>query len=156
MPNHLPPAPPHVGPRSPEGRETVEMAEEEARRTELAGASEKQVPDRTLKTTVDQRESMQHEPILPIVEEQGENGREDSDIRPETPPKDKMLPPSRAPPPTPPKTISLLKPDSADSGYAGNGGPRLRTKMSKESLNKSLPPLPQDEETGDSAVKMQA
>jgi 1-phosphatidylinositol-4-phosphate 5-kinase len=145
MPNHQPPAPPPSGARSPEAKETLDMAQREARKTELEGASEKQVPDRTLRTTVSptlDREVKPNEPVLPIVEEQGENGG--SDMRPETPPKDRALPPTRAPPPTPPKTATpLRKPDSVDSGYAGHGAaPKLRGKVSKESLNKSLPPLP--------------
>ena len=142
MPTHLPPAPP-AAPRSPEAKETIDMAQKEARRTEMEGASEKVVPDRTLKTIVphSERDSMAHEPVLPIVEEQGEsNSRDDSDMRPATPAKDTAPAPSRAPPPTPPKTGSHLKPDSADSGYAG--GSKLRTKVSRESLNKNLPPLP--------------
>lgn len=143
MPKHLPPAPPS-GARSPEARETVEMAQKEARKTERDGASERQVPDRTLRTTaspVGDREPKPNEAILPIVEEQGENNG--SEARPETPAKDYSLPPTRAPPPTPPKNPTLRNAESADSGYAGNQlGPKLRTKVSKESLNKSLPPLP--------------
>lgn len=146
MPNHQPPAPPPMGARSPEAKETVEMAQKEARRTELEGVIEKQVPDRTLRTTASPGiESKPGDPVLPIVEEQGESTG--ADHRPETPPKDKALPPTRAPPPTPPKTTApMRKPDSADSGYAMYGGgtamPQLRSKVSKESLNKSLPPLP--------------
>jgi 1-phosphatidylinositol-4-phosphate 5-kinase len=146
MPNHLPPAPPPMGPRSPEAKETVEMAQKEARKTEMEGVSEKQVPDRTLRTTASPAiDSKPGEPVLPIVEEQGENNVGDS--RPETPPKDKALPPTRAPPPTPPKTMAPMRiPDSADSGYAvqssGTAMPQLRSRVSKESLNKNLPPLP--------------
>lgn len=135
MPNHQPPAPP-VGPRSPEGRETVEMATKELRKTEMEAN-----PDRVLRTStvpLDGRDSLQHEPVLPIVEEA-------SETRPETPPKDKALPPTRAPPPTPPKPGMHQKLDSADSGYEakGNGNSKTTTRLSRESLrNKSLPPLP--------------
>uniref|UniRef100_A0A8H7NIR8 PIPK domain-containing protein n=1 Tax=Bionectria ochroleuca TaxID=29856 RepID=A0A8H7NIR8_BIOOC len=72
MPDHQPPAPPPGG-RSPEGRETVEMASREAQRTEAAGMSEKHVPDRTLRAAVpysDKRESLQREPILPSSKRQ--------------------------------------------------------------------------------------
>lgn len=55
-------------------------------------------------------------------------------------------------PPTPPKS-SYLKPESADSGYgvstsapgrarSGTGGSGPRVRLSKESLDKALPPLP--------------
>ncbi|KAI6780768.1 Phosphatidylinositol 4-phosphate 5-kinase-like protein [Emericellopsis cladophorae] len=132
MPDHLPPAPPPDRTMSPEGREVLEMASVQAHRTEQAGASERHVPDRTLRTSAGQRDSQQGEAILPVVEEAG-----DDDMRPRTPAKDKMLPPTRAPPPTPPKANNTSKAESSDSGYGGQ--PRL----SKESLrNKTLPPLP--------------
>ncbi|KAF4985849.1 hypothetical protein FDECE_16269 [Fusarium decemcellulare] len=163
MPTHVPPPPP--GPRSPEAQETVEKATREAERSERHGHTENQVPERVLTTSApNARDSLQHEPILPVVEEAGENGRDDADARPETPPKDmKSLPPTRAPPPTPPKS-GYRKPDSADSGYAGfttNTGPvdhvpMLRHKMSRNSLDKDLPPLPRKEETDDSGVRMVA
>lgn len=147
MPDHQPPAPP-PGPRSPEARETVDLASREAWKTDKDGSAEKQVPDRTLRTnttSMDARDSMQHEPVLPIVEEAGEN-------RPDTPPKDKALPPTRAPPPTPPKTAM----HSSDSGYEGNGnGNAAPARISRESLrNKSLPPLPKKDATEDSGVRM--
>lgn len=159
MPTHVPPPPP--GPRSPEAQETVEKAGREAERAERHGHTENQVPDRVLTTAGsrgDARDSMQHEPILPVVEEAGENGRDDS--RPETPPKDmnKNLPPTRAPPPTPPKT-GYQKPDSADSGYAGmnhSTGPVDHVSMLRNSLDKELPPLPRKEQTNDSGVRMVA
>ncbi|KAF4981896.1 hypothetical protein FZEAL_2365 [Fusarium zealandicum] len=165
MPTHVPPPPPC---RSPEARETIDKANREAERSERHGYTESQVPDRVLTTSAprsDGRDSMQHESVLPIVEEAGENGRDDTDIRPETPPKDinKSLPPTRAPPPTPPKT-GHYKPDSADSGYAGfNNGPgpvdrlpMLRSKVSLDSLNKELPPLPGKDGTDGSGVRMVA
>ncbi|KAI5467987.1 hypothetical protein BGZ63DRAFT_478555 [Mariannaea sp. PMI_226] len=153
MPTHVPPAPPI---RSPEARETVEKAAKEA---ELESPAEKHIPDRTLTTSSrDARDSTQHEFVLPVVEEAGENTVE---ARPETPPKDyRALPPTRAPPQTPPKQPAHTKPDSADSGYAvmSNGEQHgLRHKMSHESLNKKLPPLPpKQEETDDSGVRMWA
>lgn len=154
MPDHQPPAPP-VGPQSPEGREVIDRASKEARKTEHDGSKEKQVPDRTLRTTTGEgRDSLQHEPVLPIVEEAGESSRDD---RPETPPKDKILPPTRAPPPTPPKTATHQKLGSADSGYEGNGNGRPTQRVSKESLrNKSLPPLPPKDETDGSGVRIAA
>ncbi|KAH8694655.1 hypothetical protein BGZ61DRAFT_33387 [Ilyonectria robusta] len=153
MPTHLPPAPP--GARTSEGQDVVERAMREAESDPMA---EKHIPDRTLTTAArDTRDSMQREPILPVVEEAGET-------RPETPPKDynKSLPPTRAPPPTPPKP-EHLKPESQDSGYAGtnnsNGGDHghmLRTKMSRESLDKELPPLPPKGQTNNSGIRMVA
>lgn len=169
MPCHQPPAPP-VGPRSPEARQVVEMAEEEARRTERNGASESTVPERTLKTNVlpsDTWES-QHEPILlPVVKEVGEGSRDEvnhwsSSESPAT--FSGYAPaPSRAPPPTPPHSQPWLKPDSSDSGYGDNSNGTLsrdnslkvvRPKVSRESLNKNLPPLPKGEETNDSGIRM--
>ena len=160
MPNHQPPAPPS-GQRSPEGREVIEMASGEARKTEMHGATEKQVPERTLKTTGpgEPRNSLQHEPILPVVEED----RETIEGRPRTPPKDdKMLPPTRAPPPTPPKNAVQLTPQSSDSGYGDNSNGTLSRDnsfkvhhgMGRGTLNKSLPPLPKKEGTEDSGVRM--
>ncbi|KJZ71707.1 hypothetical protein HIM_08904 [Hirsutella minnesotensis 3608] len=158
MPNHQPPAPP-VGPSSPEGRETLEMASKQAQRTVMHGASEQDVPERTLRTGVpEKRDSAQHEPILPIVEEVGESGRFDvketrsqtaaSNSRTSAPP-----PPTGPPPPTPPKSQSQLKAESSDSGYGGNSNGtisrdsslRVRHQMSKESLDKDLPALPSEE-----------
>ncbi|KAK7419559.1 Phosphatidylinositol-4-phosphate 5-kinase [Neonectria magnoliae] len=159
MPTHLPPVPPGRV-QSPEAQDTIDRAMREAESEPL---SEKHIPDRTLTTAPrDTRDSMQRESILPVVEEAGET-------RPETPPKDlnKSLPPTRAPtrapPPTPLKP-EHLKPESSDSGYAGtsnsNGiidhGPMLRSRMSRESLNKELPPLPGKGQTGDNGIRMVA
>lgn len=155
MPDHLPPAPP-PGPRSPEGRETVEMAEAQAHRTEQKGASESQVPDRILRAAMvahDKRDSLQHDHILPVVQEAGE------DMRPKTPAKDKNLPPTRAPPPIPPKQTGVTNAVGNDVGYTGkvNGVSVDQPKVSRESLrNKTLPPLPKHEETEDSGVQMVA
>ena len=155
MPSHLPPAPPNA-----EGQDTVDKAKTDARRAEMQGNMEKDVPDRTLSTAPfsDTRDSMQHEPVLPVVEEAGETlSREDTEVRPETPYKDKLLPPTRAPPPTPPKPGHLLHPGSSDSGYAGNsnGNSDRFPKMSRSSLDKDLPPLP-NKAANDSGVRMVA
>ncbi|PHH85780.1 hypothetical protein CDD83_11182 [Cordyceps sp. RAO-2017] len=158
MPDHQPPAPPTAS-TSPEGRETLEMASREARRTVAHGASEQDVPDRTLRTCplmADRRDSMQHEPILPVVEEIGENGRAEAGERTvKTRPSNGKAPipppPTGPPPPTPPKSQQLqLKVESSDSGYGGNSNGtlsrdsslRVRPQPSRESLDKSLPPLP--------------
>jgi 1-phosphatidylinositol-4-phosphate 5-kinase len=154
MPQHQPPVPPHC-PRSPEGRVMVERASKEARRTEMNGSTEQQVPDRTLRTTnlsPDGRDSQQ-DPVLPVVAEAAEG----TENRPQGPAKDFFQPPTRAPPPTPPHAKGHLKPESTDSGYAANVDHPLRLKhnMSRDSLNKDLPPLPQ-EETADSGIRMVA
>ena len=152
------PASPQEG-QSFEAQDVVARAEAEAKRTQLHGANEEEVPDRTRAATSpsEKRSTMQSnhlEPILPVVEEAAEASSQGTADRPRTPAKnDPALLPSQLPelgPRTPPKT-GHLKPDSADSGY-GNGGrhsleasPRIRHRISKESLNKELPPLPSDE-----------
>lgn len=102
------------------------------------------------------------------------NATAESDGRPLTPAKDgdmrqagfgnPLFGNGRGPPPTPPKTAygigSALKPDSADSGYGVTGvGPaghvksssgsqkslKPRSSISRESLDKALPPLPRRE-----------
>ncbi|KAF4456540.1 1-phosphatidylinositol-4-phosphate 5-kinase [Fusarium austroafricanum] len=165
MPTHVPPPPP--GPRSPEAQETLERANKEAERSERHGHTENQVPDRVLTTGTnrDTRDSLQHEPILPVVQEAGENGRDDTETRPFTPAKDvnRSLPPTRAPPPTPPKS-GYTGPGSADSGYAGlsngtaavNQVHTLRNRVSIDSLNKELPPLPQKDGPDDNGVRLVA
>lgn len=164
VPTHGPPPPP--GPRSPEARETVEKANREAERSERHGYTEEQIPDRVLSTGTikDTRDSLQHEPILPVVQEAGENGRDDNETRPLSFPKslNKSLPPTRAPPPTPPKP-GYPGAGSADSGYAGfgngtalgNNGYASQQRVSLDSLNKELPPLPRKQDgTNDSGVRM--
>lgn len=151
MPSHIPPPPP----QSPEAQETIDRANKEAERSERHGHTEAEVPDRVLSTST--RDSMQHEPILPVVQEAGENGRDDNDDRPLAPLKDlnKSLPPTRAPPPTPPKS-GYVGPGSADSGYAGfsnstahpNNGAAQGNRVSIDSLNKELPPLPRKDDSG--------
>ena len=54
-PTYLPPPPPGPypsGQKSPEAQATIERAEREARRTELNGVTEEDVPERVLRTTV--------------------------------------------------------------------------------------------------------
>lgn len=156
MPNHQPPAPP-PGWRSPEGRETVEMATAKAQRTEAQGASESQVPDRTLRAAIvgqDKRDSLQHEHILPVVEEAGES----QESRPNMPAKNKSLPKPRGPPPTPPKPAGFADATTYGHSYTAktNGVSVEPPRVSRESLrNKSLPPLPKPE-TEDSGVQMAA
>ncbi|KAF5553915.1 1-phosphatidylinositol-4-phosphate 5-kinase [Fusarium phyllophilum] len=161
MPTHVPPPPP--GPRSPEAQETLERANKEAERSERHGHTENQVPDRVLTTGTsrDNRDSLQHEPILPVVQEAGENGRDDTETKPPRSSKDlnKSRPPTRAPPPTPPKS-GYAGPGSADSGYAGlsNGtGPvNQGQRVSIDSLNKELPPLPRKDGTDNNGVRLVA
>ena len=155
MPTHLPPAPPPM-----DSRDVIDRATSSAARQSHGNLpTEKDVPGRVLTTAPlsDTRDSFQHEPVLPVVQEVGD--REESD-RPETPPKDKALPPTRPPPPTPPK-MQYLKPDSADSGYGGNSNHtdshyKSQSKINRNSLDKDLPPLPKKEDTGDSGVRMVA
>ncbi|PKS11184.1 hypothetical protein jhhlp_002945 [Lomentospora prolificans] len=114
-----------------------------------------------------------HGQSLPVVDEAAEasssgarsarSGRSirsqiNDEERPPTPRKDrpvtphKTVPRSRGGPPTPPK---YLKPESADSGYGGingtgtdsrEGSLRLARKISRDSLNKDLPPLPRSDQ----------
>ncbi|KAK5995508.1 Phosphatidylinositol 4-phosphate 5-kinase its3 [Cladobotryum mycophilum] len=147
LPKELPPLPPHSSRR---------VAEEEYRR-HTDGVAERQIPERILKT------DMQHESILPIVEEVGESSRDDTNRWGRMPSSwaDRMPAPNRAPPPTPPvHGEPFLKPDSSDSGYGDNSNGtlsrdnslRMARQISRESLNKSLPPIPKKEDTLDSGI----
>ncbi|PFH62892.1 hypothetical protein XA68_11211 [Ophiocordyceps unilateralis] len=145
MPDHQPPAPPVSSPTR-QGRETLDMASKELRRTAAKGVSEQDVPERTLRAAApaagDQRDSLQHEPILPVVEEAGELSRAG---------RSPVSPPPTGPPPT---CHAQLKTESSDSGYGGagngngkgnvsrDGSLKMRPRLSRESLNKRLPPLP--------------
>jgi 1-phosphatidylinositol-4-phosphate 5-kinase len=158
MPDHLPPPPP-VGGSSSQAQETMEKASKEARRTESKGALESEVPDRILSTSSsspDKRESFQHEPILPIVEEAAETRGNEEGSRWTKPANSRKgataIPPAPTgpPPPTPPKHRPPPLPLKSD----GFDGQMLKPRLSKESLNKDLPPLPRDEETQDSGVRM--
>lgn len=159
MPDHLPPVPPGGGP-PPEVRETMAKASKEARRTESSRPSESEVPDRVLTTSTspDKRESFQHEPVLPVVEEAAETSRNEGtssfwskslSLRMAN---NNTIPPAPTgpPPPTPPKDLPPPPPLKSD----GIDGHILRPRLSKESLNKNLPPLPKDDGTQDSGVRM--
>lgn len=78
---------------------------------------------------------------LPVVDEAAESSAM-TEKRPKTPAKDRPITPRRTDPRD--GTPKFGKPESADSGYGGNGmeGDVLRRKVSKASLEKSLPPLP--------------
>lgn len=143
---HPPPAPVTSGQLSPAAHKTMERAEQEAQRTEQEGANEDAVPDKILSTTAtgERRESGQAQPVLPVVEEAaearslGSRGRDDDqDFRPRTPAKDDRY--SSA------KNFTLrtpqknLKPDSQDSAHDEE---KIQPRLSKDSLNKDLPPLP--------------
>lgn len=74
--------------------------------------------------------------VLPVVDEAAEA----SEKRPKTPAKDRPVTPRMVP-----GGARSGKPESADSGYGGNGMPDemgLRGKASRASLGKELPPLP--------------
>ncbi|KAG5931955.1 hypothetical protein E4U53_001539 [Claviceps sorghi] len=150
MPDHVPPAPPAGASSSREVQETMERASREARRTENNGITESRVPDRVLTTaaSTDKRESFQHEPVLPVVEEASENSRNEGvsllgassllkkgSTKPPTPSKDQ--------PPPPP-----LKSNGPEYSHV------LRPRVSKESLNKELPPVPKDEKMQHSSIRM--
>ncbi|KAG8405758.1 Phosphatidylinositol-4-phosphate 5-kinase [Metarhizium acridum] len=156
----LPPAPPTSG-SSAEVRETMEKASKEAKRTESSGALETEIPDRVLTTasSPDKRELFPHEPILPVVEEAAEGSRNEGGSvgdRPKNLRNDNTTippPPTGPPPPTPPKERPPPPPPLKFDGHEPDGQ-ILRPRLSKESLNKNLPPLPKDEETQDSGVRM--
>ncbi|PHH59581.1 hypothetical protein CDD81_2846 [Ophiocordyceps australis] len=161
MPNH------QAGPDgslSPQGRETIEMASREARRTAVKGMSEKDVPDRTLRAgkMLDTRDSLQRDSILPIVEETGESNRNDAAENGGSFPIPPM--PTDPPPPAPRKDNGQGKIQHLYGGYEGgshrgvnrDSATSLQPRVSKESLNKDLPPLPRDTEAQESSVKMVA
>ncbi|OAA50526.1 phosphatidylinositol-4-phosphate 5-kinase its3 [Metarhizium rileyi] len=161
MPDHLPPAPPGSRP-SAEARETMEKASKEARRAESSGLMEAEIPDKVLTTvsSPDKRESFQHEPILPVVEEAAETSRNEGGSQWDKAAELRHMhgndnippPPTGPPPPTPskerPPPIPLKDDDEQLDGQC------VRPRLSKDSLNKNLPPLPKDEETHDSGVRM--
>lgn len=137
----VPPAPSHNPPPPPPAtnNSVTRNINDEATRTEQKGASESEIADRTLTT---QRESHNgNQAVLPVVEEAAESSasarsRAGSSGRPATP-SGSMTAPVR-PPPTPPKSgYPGLK--NVDSGYSD----RLKPRVSRESLDKVLPPLPQ-------------
>lgn len=149
MPTHQPPAPPTGPSSSDQAKDTIDKAHQEARRNEKAGAAAEQyIPDRVLMTTAVAAEgrNSQHEPILPVVEEAGEGKTE------ETPEPTrsrwrlgKIAPPTHKPPPPPPQDVSPTH----------TGSPR-GAPLNRESLDKDLPPLPENAERQDSGVRMVA
>ena len=151
MSKHLPPVPPSAEPISSGGRETVEKASLEARRSQTGRTTEADVPDRTLttaKSPPEKRDSMQHEPILPVVEEAAESSRADgADEENETWNNKMPRHPAGPPPPTPPKD----EPPAPPKGFLrpSDDEPKrqeLRHRLSRESMNKTLPPLPTGED----------
>jgi 1-phosphatidylinositol-4-phosphate 5-kinase len=181
IPNYLPPPPPTL--KSPEAGATAEKASQEAYRTDKECTREEDIPERTIasiRLASDRRESIMqpgpHESILPVVEEAaegastgGRSGRsqeDEMDGRPVTPMKmaqGRIAVVNRQGPPTPPKG-GYLKPESQDSGYGclGNGSTVsrdnsliIKSRVSRESLNKDLPPLPKtDNGNDDNGVRM--
>lgn len=136
MPTHLPPAPPG-SPERQEPRDTIDMATEAARNKP---SSETRPPERTIKTVSvpsENRNSAQHDPILPVVEELGEGYRDGTNSRDRD---DSMSAPTRAAP----------RPPSKDNVAEQTGRPRT---YSRGSLDKQLPPLPKgaaDQRNGES------
>ncbi|KAI1377879.1 SAICAR synthase-like protein [Hypoxylon crocopeplum] len=164
-PSYLPPAPPGVrSPNSPEPNLIIEKALKKATKREKDVAKEEQVPERKITTAVSPGGRSSSHAVLPVVEETAEAGsvggqsRADSasGSRPYTPSERQDGFTNLGPhgiggrgPPTPPKT-SYLEPDSGfeegrkRSGSSGrSGGVRfLRNRISRDSLDKALPPLP--------------
>jgi len=145
-PTYLPPAPPEMrSPTSPEPNPTVEKAMRKATKKEKDVAKEEQIPERKITTSVllPAGRGNSHT-VLPVVEESAEaaslggrsRGESASEPRPFTPsPRERQdgftdLGPhgiGGRGPPTPPKT-SYIEPSKA--------------RVSREDLDKALPPLP--------------
>ncbi|KAI1262074.1 SAICAR synthase-like protein [Xylariaceae sp. FL1019] len=167
VPTYLPPAPPGMrSPASPEPNPTVEKAMRKAMKKEHEVAKEDQVPERKITTSISvaMNGRTNSHTVLPVLEESAEaaslggRSRVESESRPFTP-----VPKSRQDgftdlgphgiggrgPPTPPKT-SYFDPDGNYGGSrkrSGSGGGSLEGKVSRdlisrESLDKALPPLP--------------
>ncbi|OTB01982.1 hypothetical protein M426DRAFT_74891 [Hypoxylon sp. CI-4A] len=165
-PSYLPPAPPGMrSPNSPEPNPIVEKALKKANKKEKDVAKEEQVPDRKITTAVSPGTRQNSHAVLPVVEETAEAGsvgglsRTESanDARPYTPsPSERQagftnLGPhgiGGRGPPTPPKTSYLETDGSFEgrrkrSGSGGSGGfGLLRRRISRDSLDKALPPVP--------------
>ncbi|KAI0973574.1 hypothetical protein F4678DRAFT_470851 [Xylaria arbuscula] len=143
MPTYLPPAPPEMrSPKSPEPNPTVEKA---FRLASQSIAEEGQVPDRKITTSVSPPAGRTNShTVLPVVEESAEaaslggrsRGESTIETRPFTPsPRERQdgftdLGPhgiGGRGPPTPPKT-SYIEP--------------MKARVSREDLDKALPPLP--------------
>ncbi|KAI1657020.1 SAICAR synthase-like protein [Daldinia decipiens] len=163
-PSYLPPAPPGMrSPNSPEPNPTIEKALKSATKNEKDVAKEEQVPERKITTAVSSGARSSSHAVLPVVEETaeagsvGERSRGDSasESRPYTPSITERqdgfttLGPhgiGGRGPPTPPKT-SYLEPepgyeDERKRGGVSGGFRFLRSKISRESLGKTLPPVP--------------
>ncbi|KAI1768510.1 SAICAR synthase-like protein [Hypoxylon sp. FL1150] len=166
-PSYLPPAPPGMrSPNSPEPNPTVEKALKKATKNEKDVAKEEQVPDRKMTTAVSPGGRTSSHAVLPVVEETAEagsvggrsHGDSASESRPYTPsPAERQDGFTRLGPhgiggrgpPTPPKT-SYLDPDGGyEEGRRRSGsssgslaGKYLRNRISRDSLDKALPPLP--------------
>ncbi|KAI2617897.1 SAICAR synthase-like protein [Hypoxylon sp. NC1633] len=163
-PSYLPPAPPGMrSPGSPEPNPTIEKALKKATKKEKDVAKEDQVPERKITTAVSPGTRSNSHAVLPVVEETAEAGsiggrsRADSasGSRPFTPAERQDGFTNLGPhgiggrgPPTPPKS-SYLEPDSGyiegrkRSGSGNSGGVKsLRRRISRDSLDKALPPLP--------------
>ncbi|KAI2635739.1 SAICAR synthase-like protein [Hypomontagnella submonticulosa] len=166
-PSYLPPPPPGMrSPNSPEPNPILEKALKKATKKEKDVAREEQVPERKITTAVSPGTRSNSHAVLPVVEETAEAGsvggrsRGDSasGSRPYTPsPSERQdgftnLGPhgiGGKGPPTPPKT-SYLEPEmdyqerrKRSGSSSGSGGLKfLRHRISRESLDKALPPIP--------------
>ncbi|KOS18223.1 Phosphatidylinositol 4-phosphate 5-kinase its3 [Escovopsis weberi] len=150
LPKDLPPLPP-----THELSCSIEAGDfEQVRDAQSASATDGPNHERAL------RADLQHESILPIVEEVGESSKSVSRRwgRPPGSWPSHITAPYQDEPPTPPPHLeSFLKPDSSDSGYGDNSNDalsrdnslRLVRQVSHESLNKHLPPVPKKEATTD-------
>ncbi|KAI0202823.1 hypothetical protein F4808DRAFT_419989 [Astrocystis sublimbata] len=146
MPTYLPPAPPEMrSPQSPEPNPTVEAAFRKATLKEKDISKEDEIPDRKITTSVPPPGRTNSHTVLPVVEESTEaaslggrsqGGSSITESRPFTPsPMERHdgfteLGPhgiGGRGPPTPPKT-SYIEPSKA--------------RVSREDLDKALPPLP--------------
>ncbi|KAI1476032.1 SAICAR synthase-like protein [Daldinia eschscholtzii] len=162
-PSYLPPAPPGMrSPNSPEPNPVVEKALKKATKKEKDLAKEEQVPERKITTALSPGARSNSHAVLPVVEETTEAGSVGGRSRGDSASGSRPYTPSITErqdgfttlgphgiggrgPPTPPKT-SYLDPDHAyeeEHKRSGGGGFRfLRSKISRESLGKALPPVP--------------
>ncbi|KAI1332287.1 SAICAR synthase-like protein [Xylariaceae sp. FL0255] len=166
VPTYLPPAPPGMrSPGSPEPNPIVEKALKSATKHEKDVASEEQIHERKLMTSAPQNNTRANShTVLPVVEESAEaaslggrsRGESTHDARPFTPsPRDNGFT-DLGPhgiggrgPPTPPKTSYPEANGSFDEGRKRSGstsgsvnGKLARARISREELDKALPPLP--------------
>lgn len=171
MPTYAPPPPPPPAELPPNAQPTSEKVPAESPQSETESVTAEKHPDGPMPLT-EKGEAVQpsgHGQSLAVVDEAVEalsadvrrrlesgsqspmSAKDVTGPRPATPPK--RIPRRNAEgPPTPPK---YLKPESADSGYGGLNGtmsdsressPKLGRKISRESLNKDLPPIPHAKE----------